>query len=71
MTLFLDQIIDAHRIRIRETGLEILTQIPDASLYVTTDRDALEQVVINFMDNVLKYAGTGSFIRFVLETEES
>ncbi|MEX1313941.1 MAG: HAMP domain-containing sensor histidine kinase, partial [Desulfotignum sp.] len=63
---FLMQLIEAHRVRIAAQGLKILTRIDPGDFMIRTDRDALEQVVLNLMDNVLKYAGTGEYIQFVL-----
>ncbi|MCF8075906.1 MAG: HAMP domain-containing histidine kinase [Desulfotignum sp.] len=63
---FLTQLIEAHRVRITAQGLRIVTQIESEDFTIRTDRDALEQVVLNLMDNVLKYAGTGEYIEFVL-----
>ncbi len=98
----LNQIIDAHSIRIQRHGLDIITQFnihgmgstgthSSAGTHsgtdshnridthnrtdihngftLTSDPDALEQVILNLMDNALKYAKNGSFIRFVLEKE--
>jgi len=63
---FLTQLIEAHRVRIASQGLKIFTRIEPDDFRIRTDRDALEQVVLNLMDNVLKYAGTGEYIKFVL-----
>jgi signal transduction histidine kinase len=67
---FLTQIIESHRVRITAQGLKIITHIEPEDFTVRTDRDALEQVVLNLVDNVLKYAGTGEFIKFVLKRQD-
>lgn len=100
----LNQIIDAHRLRIQQHGLEIITQFnfdgtsnsdnngqdknergygdgdgdenrngreQECNFTLTSDPDALEQVILNLMDNALKYARNGKFIRFVLKKEYS
>ena len=69
METFLYQTIEAHKIRIKKQGLEIITQVKKGDFQINTDRDAVEQVVLNLLDNVLKYAGDGSFIKFILERE--
>lgn len=71
----LGQIIDAHSIRIHNQGLKIIRQFITGDsnqshrFPINSDADALEQVIINLMDNALKYADSGSFIQFILEIE--
>jgi signal transduction histidine kinase len=67
---FLLQIIKAHSIRIENQDLEIITQIEQGKYLVRTDKDAIEQVVLNLLDNALKYAGKGKFIKFILKKED-
>ncbi len=64
------QIIDAHSIRIKEQGLSIITDIEPDNYIMQTDPDALEQVVLNLLDNAIKYAGTGKFVKFVLHRDK-
>jgi len=71
MDRFLYQMIKAHSIRIKAQGIEIITQVEQGNYEVTTDRDAMEQVVLNLLDNALKYAGNGKFIKFVLDKENA
>ncbi len=61
------QMIDAHGIRIQNEGVEIQTDIGPGEFRVMTDPDAVEQVVLNLVDNALKYAAGGRYIGFVLE----
>jgi signal transduction histidine kinase len=68
---FLTQLIEAHRVRIAAQGLRIITRLAPGDFTIRTDRDALEQVVLNLIDNVLKYAGKGKYIKFVLTREPS
>jgi signal transduction histidine kinase len=69
MDRFLYQMIDDHSIRINNQGLDIVTEVKKGDYTVKTDRDAMEQVVLNLLDNALKYAGEGTFIKFVLDKE--
>ena len=64
---FLSDLVRDQSIRIQEKGLETILEIPPGEFRVTTDRDALEQTILNLLDNALKYAGDGRFIRFALE----
>ena len=48
--------------RIKDSGMESYLDIPDGSIIIKTDRDALEQVILNLMDNAIKYASTGGEI---------
>jgi len=70
MDRFLSRIIKTHSIRIQNKGLEIITRIEAAGFTVRTDPDAMEQVVLNLIDNALKYAGGGKFIKFVLKKSD-
>ncbi len=65
----LHQIIEAHSIRMKDQGFRILTEVESGSFKVKTDRDAVEQVVLNLLDNAVKYADQGTFIKFVLLKE--
>ena len=66
METLLKEIIETHKIRIQSHELEIITEIEKADYWIKTDRDALEQVVVNLIDNSIKYAGDGAYIKFVL-----
>jgi signal transduction histidine kinase len=72
---FLNRMIAVHGIRIQAQGLEIITRIEPiestGGYHVRTDQDAVEQVVLNLIDNALKYAGDGEFIKFVLERQDA
>ncbi len=71
MDQFLNHIIQAHSIRIQSLEIEITTQVGEGDYRIRTDKDALEQVVLNLLDNALKYASDGKFINFILEKEEA
>ncbi|MBU1193509.1 MAG: HAMP domain-containing histidine kinase [Proteobacteria bacterium] len=66
---FLDHIVQAHSIRIHSSGMQIFKKYRKLDYTIRTDRDALEQVVLNLLDNALKYAAQGKFILFILEKE--
>ncbi|WDP91806.1 MAG: HAMP domain-containing histidine kinase [Desulfobacter sp.] len=66
---FLEGLIGIHAIRLRNAGFEIIKDFAPGPFPVVTDRDALEQSVLNLMDNTLKYADQGKFITFILARE--
>jgi len=46
--------------------MAVRTEIPQEPISVLTDRDALEQVLVNVLDNAVKYAAEGGQIDFSL-----
>lgn len=62
----LTKIIDSHNIRIKNAGFEIKIDISQGNYTAVSDPDALEQVVLNLIDNALKYAKDGKLISFGL-----
>jgi signal transduction histidine kinase len=65
----LDQMIQAHSLRIKNQNIKVILEIEKGNYQVKTDRDAIEQVILNLLDNALKYAGTGAFFKFILNKE--
>jgi signal transduction histidine kinase len=55
----LSRLLETHAPRVSEAGLELRRDLPAAPVKVKTDRDALEQIVLNLIDNACKYAGEG------------
>jgi signal transduction histidine kinase len=69
LTAWLDAFMEPQRIRLQEAGLELAIHRPAGSLTVRTDRDALEQAVLNLLDNAVKYAATGKVVEIRLEEQ--
>lgn len=67
---FLREITDAHSLRLKEAGISVHLVLPEKYLPLETDRDALEQVVLNLMDNAVKYAASGGFLAFEVQDEK-
>ena len=56
---FLTEVVDSHRLRIKEAGMTIETHLPGGRIFVNADRDAFEQVFINLIDNEVQLAKEG------------
>jgi signal transduction histidine kinase len=53
------KLLDAQMPRLREANLELHRELPESEICVTTDRDAVEQVLLNLIDNACKYGAQG------------
>lgn len=62
----LTRLLDTHEPRLAESGLTLRREFPAEAMPVTTDRDALEQIVLNLIDNAVKYAADGGEVTVVL-----
>jgi signal transduction histidine kinase len=56
---YLRYIVGTQRLRIQEAGMVLDDQIPEKEYLVRTDEDAIEQVLLNLLDNAIKYASEG------------
>jgi len=56
---YLRYILETQRLRVQEVGMILDNQIPEAEYKVQTDEDAIEQVLLNLLDNAIKYASDG------------
>jgi two-component system phosphate regulon sensor histidine kinase PhoR len=53
------RLTETHAPRIAEAGMVLKHELPANSIHVITDRDAVEQIVLNLLDNACKYASAG------------
>jgi signal transduction histidine kinase len=60
---FVDGLLDQQEKRLAEEGLTLTRQLPTTGLSVIADRDAVEQVLLNLLDNAVKYAASGGEVR--------
>ena len=59
LTVELARLLDTHAPRVAEAGLALKRDLPSQPLIVNTDRDAIEQIILNLIDNACKYAADG------------
>lgn len=55
----LEQVLEDQAMRLRQVGLKLTCRIRNRPLRVQADRDAVEQVLLNLIDNAIKYAAQG------------
>jgi signal transduction histidine kinase len=56
---FLRGVVETQRLSVQKAGMVLENEIPLQSFRVRTDPDALEQVLLNLLDNAIKYAAAG------------
>lgn len=67
----LNEILDAQTPRIEAAGLVLERRLPTGPCRLRTDRDAIEQAVLNLVDNAIKYAADGKWLGCTLRCEAS
>lgn len=71
LTMFLKEFDRTHRIRIEKEGLALTITLPQESVPVDTDRDVVEQVLLNLVDNAVKYARSGQTLTIRLVSTDA
>jgi signal transduction histidine kinase len=56
---YLRYIVETQRLRVQEAGMVLDNRIPEVEYKVQSDEDAVEQVLLNLLDNAIKYAAEG------------
>lgn len=56
---FLTDFMETQKLRLEQHDIRLNIQIPENISNVTADSDALEQIITNLVDNVIKYAANG------------
>jgi len=67
LTRWLPDLFEDQQVRLNEAGLALQLDLPPSRAVITTDRDALEQIILNLVDNAIKYAPEGKQLRLTLE----
>jgi signal transduction histidine kinase len=68
LTAEFHRILDTQAERVQEAGMRLGRRAPDGPLPCATDRDAFEQVLLNLVDNAVKYASAGGAVVVELAT---
>jgi len=63
------KIVSVQQDRLLADGLSVTVDTPDDEVYANIDRDALEQILLNLLDNAAKYAASGERAELVLTSE--
>jgi len=66
LVAFVHEVLAVHSMRIKNAGLAIHADLPEKACRVRTDRDAVEQVLLNLVDNAMKYAVEGGELGIAL-----
>ncbi|MGD9157405.1 MAG: HAMP domain-containing sensor histidine kinase [Desulfobacteraceae bacterium] len=67
---FFMEIVEFHKPRLKDNNMKTNLNIPEKNVVINTDRDALEQVILNLIDNSIKYASSGGEISLSMEGDE-
>jgi signal transduction histidine kinase len=70
LTALLQRLLDSQLVRIEDAGMQLIRKIDDVAAFVESDRDALEQIVLNLVDNAIKYAADGETLSVELQQQE-
>ncbi len=65
------RVLETQAPRLVEANLRLVRNLPEEAVVAKTDRDAVEQIVLNLLDNACKYAGEGGEIMVTLNARAS
>ncbi len=66
----LTELVESQSLRLKKAGMAIKTNFAGRKVTVKVDRDAMEQVMLNLIDNAIKYADTGSELSITMTVED-
>ena len=70
LAALLHQQLDSQLMRIEEAGMQLIRKVDVAPALIVSDRDALEQIVLNLIDNAIKYAAEGKSLTVELQEQK-
>ncbi|SHI89988.1 Histidine kinase-, DNA gyrase B-, and HSP90-like ATPase [Malonomonas rubra DSM 5091] len=66
----LQDLLESQQPRLRDADIRLDLQLPETACAVKSDRDALEQIILNLLDNAVKYAAVGEKIQLQLSCSD-
>jgi signal transduction histidine kinase len=69
LTALLHQQLDSQLMRIEAAGMQLVRKIDVKSALIESDRDALDQIILNLLDNAIKYAAEGESLEIELQRQ--
>ena len=70
LTSYIHEILESHGPRVQKAGLTITARNPEQEVMILFDRDVLEQVILNLVDNAVKYASKGGKIDISIKPDD-
>ena len=64
-----DTILDYYDL-LEEQQFEVNIQIPSVPVFADTDKEALQRILKNLMDNAIRHSGSGKYLGLCLNTSE-
>ncbi|WP_291316784.1 HAMP domain-containing sensor histidine kinase [Desulfuromonas sp.] len=66
----LHELLDSQQVRLEDAGMQLIREVDAAVAPIESDRDALEQIVLNLVDNAIKYAAEGKSLTVELQQQK-
>ncbi len=66
----LSELLETQKPRLRDAEIELQLELPTEPCRLQSDRDALEQIILNLLDNGIKYASEGKKLLMQLRCDE-
>ncbi len=66
---FVGDLKQTMRIKFNNKGVDFTLDLPNEELYVKVDEDRLEQIMLNLLDNALRYTPKGGEVQIIVKKE--